>query len=46
MLHLLIQVALTPLLLDKFPGQRPPNFRPLVVWAGFNVLLLAGVTFG
>jgi uncharacterized membrane protein len=46
MLHLLIQVVMTPLLLDKFPGLRPPNARPLVVWATLNAVLLQGLFRG
>jgi uncharacterized membrane protein len=42
-LHLFIQVAITPLLIDKFPGHRPPNFRPLFVLAGMNTVLLAAL---
>jgi uncharacterized membrane protein len=46
MLHLLIQVTMTPLLLDKFPGPRPPNVRPLVVWTTLNAVLLLGLFCG
>jgi uncharacterized membrane protein len=35
-LGLMVQIAMTPLLLDKFPGPRPPNYHPLIVWAGLN----------
>lgn len=42
-LHLFIQIAMTPLLIDKFPGPRPPNFRPLLVWAGTSAVMLAGL---
>ena len=40
LLHLFIQVAITPLLIDKHPGPRPPNFRPLLVWISLNTLPL------
>lgn len=36
LLHLLIQIAITPLLIDKFPSPSPPNFRPLLVWVSMN----------
>ena len=42
-LSLIIQVAITPLLLDKFPVPRPPNFRPLAVWITLNGLLAIGL---
>lgn len=42
-LSLAIQVAITPLLLDKFPTPRPPNFQPLYVWVALNGLLAAGL---
>ena len=42
-LHLFIQVAITPLLIEKFPGPRPPNYRPLLVYAGVNAVLLAAL---
>lgn len=42
-LGLVIQVMITPLLLDKFPGPRPPNFWPLAVWLVLNSLLAAGL---
>jgi hypothetical protein len=42
-LHLFIQVAITPLLIDKFPGQSPLNFRPLLVLAGLNTVMLAAI---
>jgi uncharacterized membrane protein len=42
-LQLFIQVAMTPLLIDKFPGSRPPSFRPLVVWSGANLICWCAV---
>jgi len=42
-LHLLIQVIMTPMLIDKFPGRRPPNWLPLWVWGAANLLLAAGI---
>jgi len=42
-LSLAIQVAITPLLLDKFPTPRPPNFQPLFVWVALNGLLATGL---
>ena len=42
-LHLFTQISITPLLIDKFPGPRPPNFRPLFVWAGINALMVLGL---
>lgn len=41
-LQMIIQVVVTPLLLDKFPGQRSPNYRPLVVWCVLNGALVMG----
>jgi len=43
LLHVVVQIAITPLLIDKFPGQRPKNFQPLLVWAGPNVFFLTGI---
>lgn len=42
-LHLLVQIAITPLLIDKFPGQRLRNVLPLVVWTSFTLAMLAGI---
>jgi len=42
-LSLIIQVLITPLLLDKFPGRRPPNFWPLIVWIALNIILATGL---
>jgi uncharacterized membrane protein len=42
-LHFFIQVAMTPLLIDKFPGSRPPSLRPLAVWSGANLICWGGV---
>jgi len=42
-LHLFVQIAITPLLIDKFPGLRPPNFRPLLVLAGTNAMMVAAL---
>lgn len=39
-LQVVIQVAVTPLLLDKFPGKRPTNYRPLLVWCVWNGALV------
>lgn len=36
-----LQVALTPLLLDKFPRERPPGIGPVLVLAPLVLLLLA-----
>lgn len=38
-LHLFIQVAITALLIDKFPGMRPRNSYPFLVWLGINAML-------
>jgi hypothetical protein len=40
--HLVIQVAITALLLDKFPGERPRNPRPALVW----ICIVAIFAFG
>jgi len=40
---LLIQVAITPLLIDKFPGPRPPNLWPLMVWGLTTAFLALGL---
>lgn len=40
---LLIQVIITPMLLDKFPGPRPPNFSPLAVWLTISGFFIAGL---
>jgi hypothetical protein len=45
-LHLLVQIAITPLLIDKFPGPRPRNFRPLLVWACIHLLFVLGLALG
>lgn len=42
-LSLAIQIVITPLLLDKFPGPRPPNFWPLAVWVALAGLLVTGL---
>jgi uncharacterized membrane protein len=42
-LSLAIQVFITPLLLDKFPRQRPPNFWPFIVWMALNLILATGM---
>ena len=42
-LSLASQVAITPLLLDKFPVPRPPNFSPLFVWIALNGWLATGL---
>lgn len=42
-LHLFIQIAITALLIDKFPGPRRRNYRPLIVWLGINSALAAGI---
>lgn len=42
LLPLSIQIAMTPLLMDKFPGQRPPNFRPFIVWASASLICWLG----
>lgn len=42
-LSLIIQIAMTPLLLDKFPVPRPPNFSPVLVWVGMNLLMAPGL---
>ena len=46
LLSLLIQVAITPLLLDKFPVPRPRNILPLLVWVGTNALLALAIICG
>ncbi len=46
LLSLLIQVAMTPLLLDKFPGPRPRNILPLLVWVGINALMTTAILCG
>lgn len=43
LLHLAIQVVITPMLIDKFPGRRLPNWLPLWVWGGVMMLLVAGI---
>lgn len=43
LVSLLIQVAITPMILDKFPGPRPPNFWPLAVWLALHVVLVTGL---
>ena len=45
-LSLAIQVAITPLLLDKFPTPRPPNYAPLFVWVGIHVLMAMAILCG
>jgi hypothetical protein len=42
-LHFGIQIVMTPMLIDKFPGQRRPNWLPLWVWGALNLLLVAGI---
>jgi uncharacterized membrane protein len=42
-LHLFIQGAITPLVLDKFPGPRPRNFRPLLVLVVLNTLFAVAI---
>jgi hypothetical protein len=42
-LHLFIQVAITPLMIDKFPGARSRNLRPLLVLAAANALFAVGI---
>jgi len=44
--HLLIQISITPLMIDKFPGRRPPNLLPFWVWGAVNVLLVTGILGG
>jgi hypothetical protein len=42
---LFIQIAVTAVLIDKFPGRRPPNFWPVLVWVcleGWLAVVLAG----
>lgn len=46
LLSLMLQIAMTPLLLDKFPVPRPPNYWPLFVWAGINALMLVAILSG
>ena len=43
LLHLLIQIGLTPMLIDKFPGRRPANFLPLWVWGAAVLILGSGI---
>jgi len=43
LLHLVIQIGITPMLIDKFPGRRPPNFLPLWGWGAMMILLAAGI---
>jgi hypothetical protein len=45
-LHLSIQIVMTPLLIDKFPGPRPRNFRPLLVWMLIVTVVAAGLVSG
>jgi len=45
LLSVAIQVVITALLLDKFPGTRPPNFWPLALWIPLHVLLVAGLFY-
>lgn len=41
-LHLVIQIAITPLLLDKFPVARPANLWPGLVLMSIVLLVLSG----
>ena len=40
--HLVIQVAITALLLDKYPGERPSNPRPALVWVCIAAIFALG----
>jgi hypothetical protein len=41
-IQLFVQIGITPLLIDKYPGVRPANFHPALVWMGtMSVLALA-----
>jgi uncharacterized membrane protein len=39
---LLILAFATPVLINKSPRRRPPDYQPLAVWTGMNVLFGAG----
>ncbi|MEY4385736.1 MAG: hypothetical protein RLY20_1019 [Verrucomicrobiota bacterium] len=42
LIHLVIQVALTALLIDKFPGKKPRNIWPALVWICSTFIFAAG----
>jgi putative membrane protein len=41
---LLILAFVTPSLVNKQPVKHPPDYSPLIIWAGMSLLFLSGVT--